>query len=247
MNTAVIDSLEAEVIRYEAHLLKEEGFNIDTSVDIVDTGIKIYEIQEETAPYSEFCPKTFAATKEVDLLTVAGDLDLLHICMGLAGELLETQVIIEELEAYESRPQSTENSEKFYAGQEVIELRYKALMKEFGDLCYYTQMLFNAVGIPMVISDPEQLPDLSPNITLEQILNTAKKKIFYKHQVQVLPQQITNWWEALQQMMVLQGFTPAFVILQNRRKLSDRYRGLKFTPEEAEAKNDERSGSTSTT
>ena len=174
--------------------------------------IHIHNELEGVMPYAEFVKTTFAYTIELNR-DIAGTLDLLHCTLGLVGEIIELENELPETEEEWNNPE-----------------KVKAYEKEIGDCCYYLYMMANMVNI---VITPQSEGDVNPR-AIEDLLDAVKKKIFYKHEVDLQPFVYTAWVT-----FKLSLPKPAeYYLVQNRKKLLTRYPEGKFNPEHAALKLD---------
>lgn len=191
-----------------------------------------YKLSESIQPYSNFVKTTFSYSSTINMATINQTLNFLHILCGIAGEYIELQ---NELEKHEDIKEEA-SSLPYPVLQEELHISYLAAEKELGDLCYYVQMGANLINI--------SLPQINPMFNngesraIEDFIDAIKKKIFYKHEVDLQVSLLSVWSQINFIANSVFNKPIEYFILQNKTKLMKRYPLGKFTSQDAQEKKD---------
>lgn len=184
---------------------------------------------EGDIPYQEFVKTTFAGTHNIDMHTICLIVDQLHAAYGFAGEWIEFE---NEFSLW------NEMCEQHNPIQSALDDQRLKVEKELGDLCYYAYMLHN-LTTSGTVSLHTLTPPEDPARVVEEVLDLVKKKIFYKHDVDLSGIGI----RLIGALMVIAedlGQYLEYFILQNKTKLQKRYPSGKFSSTDAAEKKDKR-------
>ena len=182
-----------------------------------------------------------AYTDQVDHL--CRSLDILHVGLALAGEAFEFIQGMKKL---------TDNGDCTHIGIHVnltpeIRVALDEVLKEIGDLFYYSQMLSNLYDLGIDLSDPNTWLDHPGainetlfNSRIEQLVDYIKRVEVYKQDYNPchMGDLVFSVVEALHSVCMFLGYPAEDVVNMNRAKLIKRYPSGSFSTQESAAKAD---------
>lgn len=193
-----------------------------------------YKKAEKVIPYRDFVKTTFAYNSSINMGTISGILDLLHVTIGIAGEHIEFK---NEINHHIYLKELFEDEEDISpTSQQELTASYTAAEKELGDLCYYIYMAANLINISL--PHVNHLFNNQNERAIENFIDAVKKKIFYDHQIDLFLPVVEVWSQLNYIAHTIFNKSIEYFILQNKTKLMKRYPLGKFTSEDAATKKD---------
>lgn len=182
-----------------------------------------------------------AYTCQIDEL--CRSLDILHVGLALAGEAFELIQGMKKLTDNHDCDNIACRTDLTPASQKAL----KEVLKELGDLFYYTQMLSNLYNQGYDLSDPSTWDDDPEPVTETLFIDRVEQLVDYIKRVEVYKQEynpvlmsdfLLHVVDAVHSIGLFLGCEPQDLVKMNRDKLMKRYPSGSFSTQESAAKAD---------
>lgn len=182
-----------------------------------------------------------AYTDQVDHL--CRSLDILHIGLALAGEAFE---LIQGMKKLTDNEVCDNIGTRTYLPPE-IRSSLDEVLKEIGDLFYYSQMLSNMYHLDIDLTNPDTWLDDPGTVSEDKFITTVEQLVDYIKRIEVYHQDynpvqmgdyVFNLIEVLHGICLFLGYPPEEIVDMNRAKLIKRYPSGSFSTQESAAKAD---------